>query len=106
MCNNFFFFNLFIVSFCSIKLGYFLAYILNFTIDNLINIVRFCSYIPFNKILICSPNILEITLIYTFIFVITFLYKKDKLNIRYIMQILNKVKKRNIKNYLFWLVFL
>lgn len=90
----------FIVSFCSIKLGYFLAYILNFTIDNLINIVRFCSYIPFNKILICSPNILEITLIYTFIFVITFLYKKDKLNIKYIMQILNKVKKRNIKKLL------
>lgn len=85
------------VSVISRSLSLIFANILNLIINIFIIIAKFCSNLPFAKILICSPTIIELLLIYVEIFIIIFLYKKDKLNKEWLLKFIKKMKIKTKK---------
>lgn len=62
------------ISFISYTLAKILAVILNFALECLINIAHFTAIIPFSQILIKTPNIITIILIYFFIISINYIF--------------------------------
>ncbi len=81
-----------IISFFSIKLASIFSIVTNIIIVFFIQVVRFCSRIPFSKLIVTTPSIVILVLIYFTIFIFVFLDKRKLLNKHNIYIFLKKVR--------------
>lgn len=69
-----------VISFLSIRLAYIFSIVTNIVIELFLFVVKFCSTIPFSKVLVTTPSIITLVIIYCIIFVILVLDRKKLLN--------------------------
>lgn len=85
-----------VISFISIKLALLFSIFTNMVVNLFIQVVKFCSSFPFSKLLVTTPSIKILILIYFIMCLLVFLDKKKLLN-RYNIQIFFKEIRRKIK---------
>jgi len=91
------------ISLISLSLAKLFAIPLDLSLDLLIFISEFSSKIPLSSILIKTPYLITIILIYCFVFTINYIYSiyNSKENLRLFQkQILRKTNKKNLKKFL------
>ena len=91
------------VSLISFNLAKMLAILLDLTLEMLIFISEFTSKIPLSSIIIKTPYVFTIIIIYCLVLIINYIYSiyNLKLNLRLFQkQILRKINKKNIKMFL------
>lgn len=88
------------VSLISFSLAKFFAILLNFSLEILIFISEFTAKLPLSSILIKTPYVFTIILIYCIVLILNYMYStyNSKINLRLFQkQILKRINKRNIK---------
>lgn len=81
-----------IISIFSIKFASVFSIVTNIIIEFFIQVVRFCSRIPFSKLIVTTPSIVTLVLIYFTIFIFVFLDKRKLLNKHNIYIFLKKIR--------------
>lgn len=81
-----------IISIFSIRLASIFSIFTNIIIEFFIQVVKFCSCIPFSKLIVTTPSILTLVLIYFTIFMFIFLDKRKLLNKHNIYIFLKRVR--------------
>lgn len=81
-----------VLSFLSIKLGSIFSIITKMGIEIFLFIVRICSDIPFSNVLVITPYMITIIIIYCIIFAILLLDKKGLLNKHNFYLVIKKIK--------------
>lgn len=82
-----------IISIFSIKLASIFSIFTNIIIEFFIQVVRFCSRIPFSKLIVTTPSIVTLVLIYFTISIFVFLDKRKLLNEHNIYIFLKKIRR-------------
>lgn len=95
-----------IISFISIKLSLLFSIFTNIIMNFFVQIVKFCSSIPFSKLLVATPSMKTLILIYFIIFILVFLDKKKLLNNYNIHMFLKKIRRITKISIVFTITFI